>query len=282
MQPSTKFRPSGKSTKAIEAQESIREATRLSARLVYEVIRRDGNEELSRPVSSLLWSGIAGGLIISFSVVGLALFRHHLPDTSWRPLVENFGYSFGFLLVILGRLQLFTENTITTVIPLYHSFSLSGLGRVGRLWSVVFAANLVGALIAASFMAYSNVLGAPIQQTIVEISSHLLDHAWRDTFIKAIPAGILIAALVWILPTTNSAFLAITAITYLISLAGFTHVIAGSVEVFYLAVTGHQSFTDIGLGFILPAFCGNVIGGTAIFTLMAWGQVRKEKLVKGA
>ncbi|PLW77350.1 formate/nitrite transporter family protein [Cohaesibacter celericrescens] len=267
-------------TKAIQTRESIREATRLSAKLVYEVIRRDGNEELSRPVSSLVWSGIAGGLMISFSVLGLALFRRYLPDTEWRPLVENFGYSFGFLLVILGRMQLFTENTITTVIPLYHSFSLSGLARVGRLWSVVFMANLVGALIAACFMAYTSALGEPVKDIIADISNHLFDYAWYEVFVKAIPAGILIAALVWIMPTTNSVFLVISVITYLISLAGFSHVVAGSVEVFYLAVTGEQTFANAILGFILPALLGNVIGGTAIFTLMAWGQVKNEKLVE--
>jgi hypothetical protein len=72
-----------------------------------------------------------------------------LPDAIWRPLVTGFGYSVGFLMVVLSRQQLFTENTITVVLPVMKQFSLANLGRLGRLWSIVFAANMTGTLFAA-------------------------------------------------------------------------------------------------------------------------------------
>ena len=260
-----------------EERKSIREATRLSARLVYEVIRQDGKEELARPASSLMWSGIAGGIMISFSIVAMSLFRYHLPDTEWRPLVEGFGYSFGFLLVILGRLQLFTENTITTVVPLYKSFSWFGLSRVLRLWVIVFLANMLGAIVAAAFLYYSSALPVEVKHVINEISLHTVERGVMETFLTAIPAGILIAALVWILPSTNSSFLAIVFFTYLIALGDFSHVIAGSVEAFYLVFSQAARGDEVIMFFIVPALAGNIVGGTAIFTLMVWGQVKDEQ-----
>ena len=85
-------------------RQSIEEATALAPRLIYEIIRREGEEEINRTARSLIWSGIAAGILISFSVLGEAIFRTYLPDTPARFLIENLGYSFGFLLVILGRM----------------------------------------------------------------------------------------------------------------------------------------------------------------------------------
>ncbi|WP_310618949.1 formate/nitrite transporter family protein [Flexibacterium corallicola] len=267
-------------TARIEEWESIRQASRLSARLVYEVIRRDGEEELNRPTSSLVWSGVAGGVVISFSVLVMSIFQSYLPDAKWRPMIESFGYSFGFLLVILGRLQLFTENTITTVIPLYTGFSLSKLRQVTRLWIIVFLANLVGAAIAAHFLSFSGAIAEPVQAAILDISLHLIQFTQIEILVKGIPAGILIAALVWILPSVKSPLFAIIVITYVISLGKFTHVVAGSVEVAYLVAENQITLWHAVWGIILPSFVGNVIGGTAVFTLMAWGQVRKEHYKK--
>ncbi|MEE4188749.1 MAG: formate/nitrite transporter family protein, partial [Roseobacter sp.] len=143
------------STVEKEEQKFLEEAASLSPRMIYEVIRRDGEEELARPMRSLVWSGIAAGIMISFSVLGEAIFRTYLPETPSRFLIENLGYSLGFLLVILGRMQLFTENTITTVFPGITNPSISILGRITRLWSVVLAANVVGAFAAALLIVHT-------------------------------------------------------------------------------------------------------------------------------
>src|SRR5690348_4047303 len=85
--------------------------------VIYEVVRRLGGEEMQRPLTSLWWSGVAAGLSISFSLLAQAVLEMHLTDTNWRILISALGYSVGFLMVILGRQQLFTESTITVVLP---------------------------------------------------------------------------------------------------------------------------------------------------------------------
>ena len=115
-------------------EKSVSEAAALSPKLIYEVIRRDGEEELARTKRSLLWSGIAAGMMISLSVLGEATFRTYLPDTPHRFLIENLGYSLGFIAVIMGRMQLFTENTITTVLPVMQARTWDSFGCMLRLW----------------------------------------------------------------------------------------------------------------------------------------------------
>ena len=105
------------------------------------IVRRLGEEEMARPVVSLWWSGVAAGLSISFSLLARAILYVHLPDAIWRRLITGFGYSVGFLMVVLSRQQLFTENTITVVLPVMKQFSFANLGRLGRLWCIVFDAK---------------------------------------------------------------------------------------------------------------------------------------------
>ncbi len=81
---------------------------------------------------------------MGFSFIGEALLRSRLPDEPWRPIVAKLGYSFGFVMVVLGRQQLFTENTLTPVIPLLERRDKQTLYRVLRLWGVVRVMNLVG------------------------------------------------------------------------------------------------------------------------------------------
>jgi formate-nitrite transporter family protein len=261
-----------------EAKEkSVGKASKLSPKLIHEVIRRDGEEELGRPFRSLFWSGIAAGILISFSIVGKAMLRTHLPDTDWRPLLENFGYSFGFLLVILGRMQLFTENTIMTVLPVVAKPSRSSFAKLARLWGLVLVANVVGCFIAAATIAYGMVLPDSLLPAFDEISRHTMAIPAAEGFARAIPAGILIAALVWMLPQAEgSNFWLITLFTWLIGVCGFTHVVAGSVEMAWTLITGQIGIVESVTGFFLPVLAGNIVGGTLIFTFLAWAQVHEE------
>ena len=130
-------------------QEEAEGRTSVSAVVVHETIRHDGEEELQRPLAALAWSGFAAGLSMGFSFVAEALLRRYVPDAPWRPLVVNLGYPVGFLIVILGRQQLFTENTLTAMIPLFARRNLATIVAVLRLWAVVLVANLAGAHIFA-------------------------------------------------------------------------------------------------------------------------------------
>ncbi|SHE47899.1 Formate/nitrite transporter FocA, FNT family [Litoreibacter ascidiaceicola] len=256
---------------------SIESAKSLGAKLIFEVIRREGDEELERPIRSLIWSGVAAGIMISLSVLGEAIFRTYLPDTPWRPLLENLGYSLGFLVVILGGMQLFTENTITTVLPLMSRPGLRMLGRVARLWTVVLIANVAGAFAIAILYAHTPALPSELMPAMMELSHHATGMPAGQSFFRAIPAGVIVAAIVWMLPNSEGfGFWVILTFTWLIAAGDFTHVVAGSVEMALLMVTGQLALWPALSGFFIPVLAGNVVGGTVIFALITYGQVRHE------
>jgi len=112
-----------------EAEERIPVATLV----VHETVRWNGVLELRRSVHALAWSGFAAGLSMGFSFLAETLFRAYLPAAPWRPLIVNLGYPLGFIIVITGRQQLFTENTLTAIIPLLAARNLATLKAVIRL-----------------------------------------------------------------------------------------------------------------------------------------------------
>jgi formate/nitrite transporter FocA (FNT family) len=260
-----------------EEQQAASDGQPASARVIHEVVRRSGDEELERPALSLIWSGLAGGIAISASLLGQALIESRLPDAPWRPLVASFGYTLGFLIVILGRLQLFTESTLSAVLPVATHPGLANFGRLLRLWGLVLSFNLIGTLAIAAATGLS-LIGSPEQrEAMLEVSRKLLDHDWVATLKLGIPAGFLIAAVPWVLPAAKGqAFWIVFALTYSIALGGFAHVVAGSGEAWLLAVCGETTFAHAAFGLILPALIGNVIGGTGLFALLAHAQVRQE------
>lgn len=262
----------------LEAEEQfVEEAAALSPRMIYEVICRDGEEELARTKRSLFWSGIAAGILISLSVLGEAILRTYLPDTPQRFLIENFGYSLGFLAVIMGRMQLFTENTITTVLPIMHKRTLVAFGCMLRLWGIVLGANVIGAFAAAALFVFTPALGPDVMPALISLSEHATGMPAAESFWRAIPAGVIVALIVWMLPqAAQAAFFLIAIFTWLIAAGDFTHIVAGSVEMAVLMLQGSLGFGDAVLGFFLPVLAGNIIGGTLIFTLVAWGQVRDD------
>ena len=245
--------------------------------VIYEIVRRLGEEEMARPATSLWWSGVAAGLSISLSPVAQAMLRARLPDASWRPLVASLGYSVGFLMVVMSRQQLFTENTVTVVLPVMADFSLRNLVRMGRLWAIVFCANFIGTLIAALFWYHTLALAPELKNELMELSRHVIDGGMVAMFSKGIAAGFLIAAMVWLLPSADAAqFHVITLMTYLIAAAGFAHIVAGSVEAFLLVIAAQISFAEMLGSFVVPVLIGNIVGGTALFALISYAQVMKE------
>jgi formate-nitrite transporter family protein len=245
--------------------------------VIYEVVRRLGEEEMARPVTSLWWSGVAAGLSISFSLLAQAVLETHLPDASWRALVTSFGYCTGFVMAVLSRQQLFTESTITAVLPLAKEFTFDNLGRTARMWAIVLVANLAGTLFAALFCAYMPVLTPELYGGMLSISQSLLDFSWWEMGFRAIAAGFLMAAMVWLMPgAERSQFQVIVLVTWLIAAGGFTHVVAGSMEAYLLVFSGSWAWWQMLAQFMAPVLIGNMIGGTALFALISYAQVMDE------
>jgi formate-nitrite transporter family protein len=245
--------------------------------VIYEVVRRLGDEEMDRPITSLWWSGVAAGLSISFSLLAQAIFQSHLPQASWTILVTSLGYCVGFLMAVLSRQQLFTENTITAVLPVMADPTLANLRRLGRLWSIVLAANIAGTFLAAALCTFTPVLTPELKAAMLDIAGEITNHGWMEVMVRAIASGFLIAAMVWLIPSAEAAqFHVIVIITYVIAAAGFMHIVAGSVEGFFLMLNGHLGVRPLFTDFFVPVLIGNVIGGTALFALIAYAQVMKE------
>jgi formate/nitrite transporter FocA (FNT family) len=257
-----------------QEQKEVEERSAVSAHVVYGAIQKEGEEELERSSSALAWSGLAAGLSMGFSLVGEGLLRAALPDEPWRPLVTKLGYSLGFLIVILGRQQLFTENTLTPVLPLLSEFNRRNLLNTLRLWGVVLAANLIGALLFAWAISSLNVFEPEVRRAFADIGRDALKSDFLTVLIRGIFAGWLIALLVWLLPFAETArVVVIIIITFLVGLAGFSHVIAGSVEAMYAAFTGTVSWSTALLGYTLPSLIGNTIGGVTLVAALAHAQV---------
>ena len=246
--------------------------------VIYEVVRRQGTEEIARPSSSLWWSGIAGGLSISFSLLGMAILETHLPEAGWRILVTSMGYTIGFLIVILGRQQLFTESTITAVLPVLKNTTPDNLWQMARLWGIVLAANLTGTLFAAVFCSFAPVLPNELLESMRSISRHSLNgHSWWEMVFDGVSSGFLMAAMVWMIPAAEMLKVyVIVMMTWLIAVGGFTHIVAGSVEAFLLLVAGEWSIGTLLWQFLVPVLIGNIVGGTALFAVLSYAQVREE------
>jgi len=255
----------------------VKGGTRLRAVVVYEIVRTEGEGELGRTFPALWWSGLAAGISIGFSFLTEAVLAAHLPDFEWKTIIAKLGYAVGFLVVILGRQQLFTENTLTAVLPVITRRSLHWLLGMLRLWTIVLTANVVGCLIFAAAVSSTNMVSGEVTNELSAILQTMMQNTPWQMFVKGIGAGWIIAALVWMLPSSEGAeFVVIGLMTYLIALCGFTHVIAGSAEALYGVLTGAITLQSAVFGFFLPTLAGNVVGGTVLFAVLSYAQVRTE------
>lgn len=255
-------------------KKQVEERLAIGANVVYETIRREGEEELRRTASALAWSAFAAGLSMGFSFIAEALLASRLPDQPWHLLISRTGYSVGFLVVILGRQQLFTENTLTVVLPLLVRKDLTTLLRMLRLWAIVLISNLLGTYLFALSLARTKLFDARTYQSLTEIGLSHYGAGFGTVTVRAIFAGWLIALMVWLLPGAESARVSIIIIiTYLVGIGGFNHVIAGSTTMFFLVVTKSLSWSGYLGHFLLPTLIGNVIGGVSLVAALGHAQV---------
>lgn len=245
-----------------------------SAAVVYEAIRREAESELTRPLPGLGFSGLAAGLSMGFSFIAQALLYTYTPDSAWRPIIASFGYSIGFLFVILGRQQLFTENTLTPVLEVLRVRRVSTVMRTVNLWAVVLLANLVGTAIFAVAMATFDVLDPKVNGALASIAAKEYENGFATMFVRAIFAGWLVALMLWLMPFAETARVAVIIIvSYVIGLAQFPHIIAGSVAALYGVFTSAHDFTAFLSVFFVPTLLGNVIGGIAMVAAVNYAQV---------
>ncbi len=276
--------PTSELVPELNRMERIEVARRSSPRavIVLEAIREEGERELQRSPLALAISALAAGLSMGFSMMAQGLLHTVLPVPFWGTFIENFGYSLGFVIVVLGRQQLFTENTLTVIVPFFAHPNRRTFWLIVRLWTLVLVANLVGALIFATVVAHTALFPLPIRHSFAEIAQHSLRGGFGLTILRGIFAGWLIALMVWLLPAADGTRLHIVIlITYIVALGGFAHIVAGSVDVLYLVNIGAASWTTFFVGFMFPTLIGNILGGVMLVAMLNFGQVAAEKLGNG-
>ncbi len=269
----------GSSSPHLDEDEQGQAASHAAPRalVIHEIVRAEGEEALKRENSALIWSALAAGLSMGFSFLTQSLLRASLPDAPWRHAIDGFGYSVGFIIVILGRQQLFTESTLTAVLPVLTRRDLGSLGAMLRLWGIVLVANIAGAWIFAALLTVPGVFRPDVSSSMLSLAGETMKSPFVATFFRSLFAGWLIAMMVWLLPSARSArLLTVLLITYVVSLGHLSHIIAGSVEAAYAVLRGAAPLQDFVIVFMLPTLLGNTLGGVALVALLNHAAIAPE------
>jgi formate-nitrite transporter family protein len=255
-------------------QQAELKTTRRSAHEILEQVIENGNEELNRSTTGLVFSGLAGGITMGLTGLGVAVAKATLGPGSWQEFIAHFFYPVGFIAVIIGRAQLFTENTLYPVIIVLdeHRRFLSLL----RLWAAVFISNVVGALVFSLLAVRTPALKPEYATELIRLGQTALANSSGYIFWSGVIGGWLIALVAWIVSASHwtiGQVVLVWMLTFVVGLGHFAHCIATSGEILSAVVSGGAS-TSHYLYWLLIATLGNIVGGTIIVSLLNYGQVK--------
>ncbi len=234
-------------------------------------------EEFSSSTRLLFLSGLAAGLSISLSFLGMTALTALWPGEAAR-LVGSLLYPLGFLFVVMGRYQLFTENTLTPVTLVLTR--IASIPRLLHIWGVVLAANVIGAALCAYVLATTGVFSPEMAAVAHDFGTHFLEMSWRDLFWKGVFAGWLVAGMVWLnyaARDMTSRFLITFTLIYTVAAAELAHCIVGSAEVLYVVFQGGATVSAFALDFLVPAVLGNTVGGVGLVAILNFSQTRDRR-----
>lgn len=257
--------------------EPQKELSRPTAKEIYVQVAGNARDELKRSAIALSLSGLVGGIFTSFSGLGVAIAMAQLGPTATAGFIAPMFYPLGFIIVILGRAQLFTENTLYPVALLFaeRKHFLPTL----RLWAIVLTSNVIGAIGFALLIARTAAVKPEILRELAHLGLEAVQQAHAATFWSAVVAGAMIAMVAWLVSASHSvtgSVMLIWTLTFVIGLGHFAHCIAGSGEI-VTAVLTHQVAWAGYFHWLALAVAGNVSGGVLIVTLLEYGQVIADK-----
>ena len=262
---------------AAAPSESQKDLSRPSAQEIYQQVSQNARQELSRTSVALAISGLAGGTFMGLSALGTAIALAMLDGSHYAGFIAKMFYPVGFIVVILGRAQLFTENTLYPVALVLTE--KRHIWHTLRLWGVVLPANMLGALAFASLAALTPALHPATLHALVGLGLEAANKPASTIFWSGVMAGWIIAAAAWLISASHSisgSILLIWLLTFVVGLGDFAHCIAGSGEVF-AAILAHQAPWSAYPAWFLPTVCGNILGGVGMVTILEYGQVIYDK-----
>jgi len=263
--------PSGEQSSSTQ-----RDLDRPTAIQIYEQVALNGRRELARTNVSLAISGVAGGLAMGLTGLSVSIVSATLGTSPAARFIAFLLYPMGFMATILGRSQLFTENTLYPVALIFDErrHVLSTL----RLWGIVFAANVAGALVFAMMCARTKALEPQVLAALAQFGVDAASHPAGHVFWSGVVGGWIIATVAWLVSGSHSitgSVALIWSLTFIVGLGHFAHCIATSGEIL-AAVLSHKLAAGDYFRWLLPATLGNITGGVTLVTLLEYGQSKLQ------
>jgi len=260
------------------AQEAQKNLERPSAQDIYEQVANNARQELGRSSVSLAISGLAGGVFMGLSGLGnaIAIALLTIPGATPTPgtlFIGKMFYPLGFIVVILGRSQLFTENTLYPVALVLAE--KNHFWNTMRSWAVVLPFNVLGALAFAALATLTHALPTAAMESLSNLGIQAAGHPAATIFWSGVMGGWIIATVAWLVSGSHSitgSVMVIWMLAFVVGLGNFAHSIATAGEVFAPILAGHASWWTFPRWFI-PAVGGNICGGVGMVTLLEYGQV---------
>lgn len=261
-----------------EDQGALVHMQQMPSAAVLDSLIEDGLHEMRRERSGLLLSAFSAGLDIGFGpllmAVLLTLSDGTFGDLSTELLLAS-AYAVGFILVILGRSELFTEHTTLAVIPVLDR--QASLGQLGRLWGLVYVGNIVGGAV-FTFLAVLLMpgLGVVSPEAFGTIANKLVSHDPSWLFVAGIFAGWLMGLMAWLITAAQETISRIVIIWLVAATIGILHLphsIAGNVEVLFGLFTSSAVTLSDYIVFQTLATAGNAVGGAFFVAVLKYGHV---------
>jgi formate/nitrite transporter FocA (FNT family) len=246
---------------------------RPSAEDIYKQVAMNARQELKRSSISLGMSGFGGGAFMGLSAMGTALALSLLGTGDHAMLLSRMFYPIGFIVVIIGRSQLFTENTLYPVALVLAE--KKHFWNTLRLWAVVLPSNVAGAFAFAMLAALTPALNPHVLDALTQLGLDAAAHPAATIFWSGVMGGWIIALAAWLVSGSHSitgSVMVIWMLTFVVGLGNFAHCIATSGEVFIAILTHHAAWRVYPHWFI-PAVSGNICGGVLMVTILEYGQV---------
>ena len=249
---------------------------------IVEDAAKIGRKRLERSPAGDVVTSVVGGLSIGFGVVAMAWVAAAFggeEGPSVAHLAGALAYPVGFVILLVGKGELFTENFL---LPVTGVLERRGTVRqLLALWGRTLVFNLLGALVFAFLLSRPGVLDAGPAAVIADTGRHVVEAPFWTAFVQALFAGWLMTILTWLLLAAEGLgprLFIIWVIGTLIILGEFTHVIISGAEVFMADLLGADVAVIAWLGgTFLPILVGNVLGGVVFVTLLHYVQAHYDE-----